>query len=63
MSGISPSLVLIGVDDTDEHGVPGVNAGHLQNSALHSLHTSFSMFCEIVMCLMVVSKSKLAQRL
>ena len=40
-SGICSSLVLIGVDDADEHGVPGVNAGHRQNSALHSLAQLF----------------------
>ena len=43
-SGICWSLILVGVDDADEHGVPGVNAGHLQISAWHWLHTSFSMF-------------------
>ena len=43
-SGICSSLILVGVDDTDEHGIPGVNAGHLQNSAWHSVHTTFSMF-------------------
>ena len=31
--GICSSLVLVGVDDTDEQGVPGLNAGHRQNSA------------------------------
>ena len=34
-SGICSSLILVGVDDTDEHGVPGINAGHLQNLAWH----------------------------
>ena len=58
-SGICSSLVLIGVDDADEHGIPGVNAGHRQNSALHSLHNCFSMFCEIWICLKAASKSKL----
>ena len=62
-SGICSSLVLIGVDDADEHGISGVNAGHRQNSALHSLHNCFSMFCEIWICLKAVSKSKLAPRL
>ena len=62
-SGICSSLVLVGVDDTDEHDVPGVNAGHQQNSALHCLHTCFSMFCDILISLNAISKSKLAQRL
>ena len=43
-SGICSSLILVGVDDADEHGVPGVNAGHLQVSDWHCAHTSFSMF-------------------
>ena len=46
-SGICLSLVLVGIDDIDEHGVPGINAGHRQNSALHSLHNCFSMSREI----------------
>ena len=58
-SGICSSLVLIGVDDADEHGVLGVNTGHRQNSALHSLHTCFSMSREIWICLKAASKSKL----
>ena len=28
-SGICSSLILVGIDDADEHGIPGVNAGHL----------------------------------
>ena len=33
-SGISSwsLLVLVGVDDAEEHGIPGVNAGHLHFS-------------------------------
>ena len=33
-SGISswPLLILVGIDDAEEHGVPGVNAGHLHLS-------------------------------
>ena len=33
-SGISSwsLLVLVGVDDAEEHGVPGMNAGHLHFS-------------------------------
>ena len=62
-SGICSSLVLIGVYDADEHGIPGVNAGHWQNTNLHSLHTCFSMSREIWICLKAASKSKLAPRL
>ena len=62
-SAICSSLILVGVDDTDEQGVPGVNAGHLQISAWHSLHTSFSMFWDILISLKAISRSKLAQRL
>ena len=43
-SGNCSSQILVGVDDADEHGVPGVNAGHLQVSDRHCAHTSFSMF-------------------
>ena len=55
--------MLIGIDDTDDDSVLGVNAGHPQNSALHCLHTCFSMSCDILISLNVISKSKLAQRL
>ena len=43
-SGICSLLILVGIDDADEHSIPSVNAGHLQISAWHWLHTSFSMF-------------------
>ena len=62
-SGICSSLILVGVDDADEHGIPGVNAGHLQVSDQHCVHTSFSMFSDILISLKAASRSKLAQRL
>ena len=62
-SGICSSLILVGVDDTDEHSIPGVNAGHLQISVWHWLHTSFSMFLDILISLKVISRSKLVQHL
>ena len=37
-------LVLVRVDDAEEHGIPGVNAGHLHFSVRHSVHNSGSMF-------------------
>ena len=55
--------MLVGVDDADVHGVPDVNAGHLQNSVLHSLHTCFTISHEMFICLKVASKSKLVQHL
>ena len=41
-SGISSwsLLILVGVDDAEEHGIPGMNAGHLHFSLWHSLHNS-----------------------
>ena len=61
--GISSSsmLISVGIDDAEEHGVPGVNAGHVHFSVLHSLHKYSLMSCEIVICLKAVSKSRLAQ--
>ena len=61
--GIGWSLILVGVDDADEHGIPGVNAGHLQVSDRHCSHTSFSMFGDILISLKAASRSKLVQHL
>ena len=33
-------LILVGVDDGEEHRVPGVNAGHLHFSVQQSVHNS-----------------------
>ena len=33
-------LVLVGVDDAEEHGILSVNAGHLHFSVRHSVHNS-----------------------
>ena len=57
------SLILVGVDDADEHGIPGMNARHLQISDRHCAHTSFLMFSDILISLKAASRSKLAQRL
>ena len=43
-SGICSSLILVGIEDADEHGIPGVNAGHLHLSVWHCAHTSILMF-------------------
>ena len=34
------SLVLVGIDDAEEHNIPGMNAGHLHFSVQHSVHNS-----------------------
>ena len=41
-SGISSwsLLILVGIDDAEEHGIPGMNAGHLHLSVWHSVHNS-----------------------
>ena len=57
-SGSGSSLILVGIDDADEHGVPGMNAGHLQVSNRHCSHTSFSMFGDILISLKAASISK-----
>ena len=54
-------LGLVGIVDAEEHGIPGMNAGHLHFSVRHSVHNSSWMFWDILICLNTVSKSKLAQ--
>ena len=36
-------LILVGIDDAEEHGIPGMNAGHLHLSVRHSVHNSGCM--------------------
>ena len=55
------SLLLVGKDNADEHGVSGVNAGHLHLSAWHCLQMSGIISADICIHLNVVSRSRLAQ--
>ena len=63
-SGISSwSLsTLIGVDDADEHGVSGMNAGHWHFCFRQSEHSSGFTVDDIFILLKAVSKSRLALR-
>ena len=63
-SGISSwSLsTLVGVDDADEHGVSGVNAGHWHFCFWQSEHSSGFTVCDIFILLNAVSKSRQALR-
>ena len=61
-SGISSSSVsgLVGIEDAEQHGISGVNAGHWHFSLLQSWHkTGFISFDNFIL-LKAVSKSKLA---
>ena len=53
---------LIGVDDADEHGVSGVNAGHWHFCFRQSIQSSGFTVVDIFIRLKAVSKSRLALR-
>ena len=62
-SGISlwSLLILVGVDDAEEHSISGMNAGHLHLSVRHSVHNSSWMSWDTLICLKADSKLRLAQ--
>ena len=58
MSSLS-ILCVVGIDDTEEHGVSGIKAGHWHLSFLHFWHMSGFISCDMSIHLNADSKSKM----